>query len=76
MSDFDSRYPGMEGYSGDKKAPYRRIHAANGSVIATEQEYDFGYTLFAAYWDADLQRELIHDKTIFDFGSENSILTK
>jgi len=74
VSDIDPSHPGMECYSGEDEYPYRRLHAADGTLIANESIYDFGLSPRAIYWDADLQRELIYSNRIFDFETNHTHL--
>jgi len=70
-SDIDARYPGLECYSGEKDMPkdrpHRWLHAASGQLLAREDTCDLGLGPRAAYWDADLQRELVTDSRIYKF---------
>ena len=60
-ADIDPTVPGMECYSvdadGHKITDLRRMWAADGRVLS--KGLDFGFNISTAYWDADLQRELI-----------------
>ncbi len=67
VADIDPRYPGVECYSGEAGLPGRWLHAANGTLIATETSFDLGTAPHAVYWDADLQRELLYNGQIYDF---------
>ncbi|HPO16271.1 MAG TPA: silent information regulator protein Sir2 [Candidatus Hydrogenedentes bacterium] len=77
-SDFDGRHPGMECYSGEKETPKEKpkrwLHAANGTLLATEQTCDMGLSPRAVFWDADPQREILKGGCISDFETGN-ILT-
>jgi rhamnogalacturonan endolyase len=69
-SDIDARYPGCESYGADtdaeKKYAWSRLHTAQGVVISEEDLGGFSPT--ALYWDADLQRELLRDGRLSDYG--------
>lgn len=72
VSDFDSRSPGMECYSGEKETPskenaYRWLHAADGRLLATEKEVEMSLAPRAVYWDADPQREILRWRKLYDF---------
>jgi rhamnogalacturonan endolyase len=67
VSDIDPSNPGMECYSGEDDYPKRWLHSANGTLIANEDTFDMGLRPKAVYWDADLQRELLHEGRIFDY---------
>jgi rhamnogalacturonan endolyase len=73
-SDFDPAHRGMECYSGERDYPKRWLHAANGELLATEETFDIGLSPRAVYWDADVQRELVHGGRIFDFGTDKTHL--
>jgi rhamnogalacturonan endolyase len=73
-ADFDSRHRGMECYSGERDLPKRWLHAADGTLLATQETFDVGVSPRAVYWDADPQRELLHNGRIFDFGSDTTHL--
>jgi rhamnogalacturonan endolyase len=64
----------MECYSGERDYPKRWLHAANGELLATEETFDIGLSPRAVYWDADVQRELVHGGRIFDFGTDKTHL--
>ncbi|UCH36289.1 MAG: silent information regulator protein Sir2, partial [Armatimonadota bacterium] len=66
-SDIDQAHPGMECYSGERDYPMRRLHAANGELLATESAFDVGLSPRAVYWDADAQRELLHGGRVYDY---------
>jgi rhamnogalacturonan endolyase len=69
-SDIDARYPGCECYGADtdveKKYAWSRLRTAQGVVISEEDLGGFSPT--AVYWDADLQRELLRDGRLSDYG--------
>lgn len=68
-SDLDPRYPGSECYSADtdekKKFAWCKLRTAQGEVIGEEDLG--GFNPWAAYWDADLQRELVRKGRIDDY---------
>ncbi len=72
-ADIDARYPGLECYSGEtdmpKEKPHRWLRAAYGQMLAREDTCDMGLSPRTAFWDADLQRELINDSRIYKFES-------
>jgi len=72
--DFDSSHVGMECYSGEQKTDRRWLHAADGTLIADESTFSMGLGPYAAYWDADHQRELIVNGRIFDYENNNTHL--
>ncbi len=67
-ADLDGARPGMECYSGEKEMPrerpHRWLHAADGTLLADATTVDWGLAPLAAYWDADLQRELVLGRTL------------
>ena len=67
VSDIDPSHPGMECYSGEDAYPKMWLHSANGTLITNEETFDIGLRAKAVYWDADPQRELVHNDRIFDF---------
>lgn len=71
-SDIDARYPGVECYSADtdseKKFAWSKLWSCQGEVISEENISGFGPR--TAYWDADLQRELILGRTIKEWRGE------
>jgi rhamnogalacturonan endolyase len=68
-SDIDAEHPGCECYSADtdpsKKYAWSRLRTCKGEVLSEENLGGFGP--LAAYWDADLQRELLLRGTIQDY---------
>jgi len=60
-SDIDPRFPGAECYSADtnslKKYAWSKLRTCKGKVIDEKNIGGFGAPV--AYWDADLQRELL-----------------
>ena len=75
-SDIDGSVPGIEAYSSDtdaeKKSNVRWLFDAKGNVLRDDLDWGFGFK--AVYWDADLQRELLRGRRIFDYGSDDTIL--
>lgn len=70
-ADIDGSVPGIECYSSDtdaqKKSKVRWLFDARGKVL--RDDLDWGFGLRTAYWDADLQREVIRGKRISDYPS-------
>ena len=68
-SDIDPRYPGAECYSADtdsqKKLAWSRLRTCKGQVIDEKELGGFG--ALPAYWDADLQRELLMGNRIVTY---------
>ena len=74
-SDIDGSVPGIEAYSSDtdaaKKSNVRWLFDAKGNILRDDLDWGFGFK--TVYWDADLQRELIRGRRIFDYGSDDTI---
>lgn len=70
-ADIDGSVPGIECYSSDtdaqKKSKVRWLFDARGNVL--RDDLDWGFGLRTAYWDADLQREVIRGKRISAYPS-------
>ncbi|HAZ64643.1 MAG TPA: hypothetical protein DCZ72_13680 [Armatimonadetes bacterium] len=70
-SDIAPEWPGAEAYGADsadhKPIGERWLHAADGTLL--DRELDLGWGHHTAYWDADLQRELIVRGQVVDFDS-------
>ena len=68
VSDIDSRCPGCECYSGEADNKERWLFSANGTLIGNGSGV-LGYSMTpsAAYWDEDLQREIVLSGKISDF---------
>jgi LmbE family N-acetylglucosaminyl deacetylase len=70
-ADIDSRYPGLECYSGEseepKDKPHRWLHAADGQLLVREDAFDVGVSTDVAYWDADSQRELFNGNRVYKY---------
>jgi len=65
-SDIDAAYPGSECYSGERDFKDKRwLRSAKGKIISTQDIG--GLSPRSAYWDADLQRELVVGSRIVDF---------
>jgi rhamnogalacturonan endolyase len=73
-SDVDPLSPGSEGYGADsadhQPTGDRWLYAASGKLLSTTQDYGFGVN--TAYWDADLQRELLRGGRVMDFGGDTT----
>ncbi|MHC5053674.1 MAG: rhamnogalacturonan lyase family protein [Planctomycetota bacterium] len=69
-SDIDPRHPGAECYAADtderKKLAWARLYSAKGEVVNKDSRW--GFAPRAAYWDADLQREVLHKGKLADYG--------
>ncbi|MBN2584797.1 MAG: silent information regulator protein Sir2 [Planctomycetes bacterium] len=66
-SDIDAAEPGSECYSGERDFPDKRwLRNAKGRVLSTEDLG--GLAPRAAWWDADLQREVIRGGRITNYG--------
>ncbi|MFX0100498.1 MAG: silent information regulator protein Sir2 [Candidatus Hodarchaeota archaeon] len=71
VSDIDSRYPGMECYGGDEGTMNRWLFAPNGTLIGNGSGVlDYSLAPEAAFWDADLQREVIVHRKLYHFETE------
>lgn len=74
VADLDPRHPGTECYSADtdpqKDFAYAVLFNARGQIIGNENLG--GFAPRAAYWDADVQRELLMGKKFRDFESGQS----
>ncbi|MBD3182186.1 silent information regulator protein Sir2 [Candidatus Poribacteria bacterium] len=68
-SDIDANYQGMECYSGERDFPEQKwLWTSRGELIA---KTDLGgLSPRTAYWDADLQRELIRGNRIYSYKGE------
>ncbi len=63
VADLDPKHPGAECYSGERDAKDKRwVRDCQGNVLSHEDLG--GLAPRAAYWDADLQRELVVDHRI------------
>nr|MDO8084990.1 hypothetical protein [Candidatus Sigynarchaeum springense] len=68
VSDIDSRYPGMECYSGEEWTGECWMFAANGTRIGNGSGVmNYKLAPCAAFWDADLQREVIRSSHVYDY---------
>jgi rhamnogalacturonan endolyase len=67
-SDLDPRHAGLEIYGADSKAHEstgkRWLFASDGTLLKSGSQVDFKFGVPSAYWDADLQRELIRGKAV------------
>jgi rhamnogalacturonan endolyase len=74
-ADIDGSVPGLECYASDtdseKKSNKRWLFDARGNLL--RDDLDWGFGLRTVYWDADLQRELIRGRRIFDYGSDDAL---
>jgi len=65
-SDLDPLHAGLEIYGADSRAHEstgkRWLFASNGKLLKSGSEVDYKFGVPSAYWDADLQRELIRGK--------------
>ncbi len=66
-SDISAAYSGMECYSGEQQHPQRWLHAADGTLLKTGKDLDWGHAPQALFWNGDAQRELLHEGRIFDY---------
>jgi rhamnogalacturonan endolyase len=68
-SDIDPQYPGLECYSGERDFPEQKwLWAANGELIG---KVDMGgLSPRTAYWDGDLQREIIRGSRIYSYNGD------
>ncbi len=65
-ADIDASRPGMECYSGERDFPEKKwLWAADGELIDTPDLG--GLAPRTAYWDADLQREMVRSSRIYDY---------
>ena len=65
-SDIDPQYPGMECYSGERDFKEQRwLWTANGKLIGKTDMG--GLSPRTAYWDGDLQREIIRGSRIYSY---------
>ncbi len=79
-SDISAAHPGMEAYSYDWELStdsdvHAWLFAADGSVLKAGGQLDWDLQPWAAYWDADVEREVIYDNDILNYPELNSILT-
>ena len=68
-SDIDPAHPGSECYSGDTDAKkdfaFAVMHDSRGRIVSEGELCRFGP--WAAYWDADPQRELLHSGKLWKY---------
>lgn len=73
VADIDPNHPGCETYSADTDAnkdfAWALLHSARGEVISRENLG--GFAPKAAYWDADVQRELLGRGGLYKFGGSS-----
>ncbi len=68
-SDVDPAHPGSECYSGERDFKDQRwLRNSKGSVLSTDDLG--GLSPRPVYWDADLQREILHGGRICNYGAE------
>ena len=66
-ADIDPAHPGVESYGGERDLPDKRwLFSAQGRLLGTAELG--GLAPRAAYWDGDLQRELLVRGRLRDFG--------
>jgi rhamnogalacturonan endolyase len=66
-ADFDPAHPGVESYGGERDFPDKRwLFTAQGESLGTNNLE--GLAPRAAYWDGDLQRELLVRGRLLNFG--------
>lgn len=70
VSNIDSRYVGMEAYSGESAYPDRWLHTGQGKRIADETKFDVGLAPRTVYWDSTPERELLVKKRIFKYPNQ------
>ncbi len=74
-ADIDARTPGLECYSSDtdaeKKSKLRWLFDARGNIL--REDLDWGFGPRTVYWDADLQREVLRGKMIFEYPNGDSV---
>jgi len=67
-TDIDPMQPGLEIYGADsvdhKVTEHRWLFSSDGRVLKSGTSLDFGFGVPSAWWDADLQRELIRGRAI------------
>ena len=67
-TDIDPMQPGLEIYGADandhKVTEHRWLFSSDGRVLKSGKALDFGFGVPSAWWDADLQRELIRGRAI------------
>jgi rhamnogalacturonan endolyase len=79
-SDIDPMHFGMEIYGGDadghKLTDSRWLIAADGTIIRQGKDVDFSFGVPCAWWDADLQREMLRGRMInYDGGSASRAIS-
>lgn len=71
-SDIDPLHPGAESYSADSvnhvPTGDRWLWSAAGEVLRRDLDWSFGRN--CAWWDADLQREVVQGNRLLDFGGK------
>ncbi|MDD2598796.1 MAG: hypothetical protein PHO37_06185 [Kiritimatiellae bacterium] len=70
-SDIDVMHLGMEIYGADadehKLTENRWLMAADGTIIRQGKDVNFKFGVPCAWWDADLQREILQGNKMFDY---------
>jgi hypothetical protein len=65
-TDIDPVSPGLETYGADADGhtltSNRWLFASNGTLLKSGTEVDYSFGIPSAWWDADLQREIIRDQ--------------
>lgn len=68
-SDIDATHEGCECYAGERDLKEKRwLFSSRGELLSQE---DLGLAPRAAYWDADLQRELVRGRRIHDYRGQD-----
>lgn len=74
-SDIDARHLGSEAYGADSVS--HKLHgdpwlwSASGKLLSREVSFKFGIPV--AFWDADVQRELVHGGKVSDYRGEATL---
>ncbi|MCX7047053.1 MAG: carbohydrate binding domain-containing protein [Candidatus Sumerlaeota bacterium] len=72
-ADIDPKYPGAESYGGERDDKNQRwLFSATGKLIAKKDLG--GLAPRAAYWDADMQRELVTKEGVHKYNSQSSLV--
>ncbi|MDQ3814348.1 MAG: carbohydrate binding domain-containing protein [Armatimonadota bacterium] len=68
-ADLDAAHPGVESYGGERDSPEKRwLFSAKGELLVTKDLG--GLAPRAAYWDGDVQRELMAGGRLRDFNGD------
>ncbi len=69
-ADIDPTHPGLESYGADadghKRTDRRWLFAADGTLLRKGLECPWGFSVRTAFWDADLQKEIVSGR-IMDY---------